>query len=108
MIEVINPYPMDLSVNVNHLGGVWALGIVRAHQARVFSIYLLQAQPVFVVAADLGSYKEMRQSVYLSSGCYTRVILRNEPAATTVAAAAPPADDHMTTTKGAGPIGCTG
>ena len=108
-IEVINPYPDDLSVNINHLGGIWALGIVRAHQARVFNIYLLQDQPVFVLAANLDGYQELRQSVYLSGGCFTRVILKNAPSAIPLAAApAPPARDHEADTKGSGPIGCRG
>ena len=105
-IEVVNPFSRDLSVNINHVGGVWALGIVRAHEVRTFNIYLLQDQPVFVLAADLNSYQEMRQSVYLSAGCVTRVVLFNAPAAAPIAAATD--DGSPRNSKSSAPSACSG
>jgi len=103
-IEVVNPFPKDLNVNIDHLGGIWALGIVPAYHARVFNIYLLQDQPVFVLAANLDGYQEMRQSVYLSGNCITRIVLFNAPAATPLATARAPVAEI---TKDAGSI-CSG
>ena len=87
LIQVTNPTPVDLNVTVEHVGGVWALGVLPAFRTRTYTIRLLQDQPVYVVGANLWGLEQLRQSVYLNASCLARIVLFNAP--TTEPASAP-------------------
>ena len=91
MIQVTNPTPVDLNVTVEHVGGVWALGVLPAFRTRVYNIRLLQDQPVSVVGANLWGLQELRQTVYLNANCVARIVLFNAPTTAAVVPASDPA-----------------
>ena len=84
-LEVTNPYPKPMNVTVDHIGGVWILGAVPAQKSREFEIRMVQAQSVFVVATPLDGPELLRQAVYLSPACVTRIVLQNTPTAAPIA-----------------------
>ena len=89
MISVTNPTPADMSVTVEHVGGVWALGILPAFRTKMYEIRLLQDQPVYVVGANLWGLQQLRQSVYLSADCVATIVLFNAPTTATVGPSGP-------------------